>query len=296
MERSSFFNSIGGDRKYKAEDWATYFSSFIGNGVFPLPSNGLQVVADSGMNIAVRAGKAWVNGYFYTNTSDLILTLSTADGVLNRIDRIVIRWDLTERIMSARVKSSAPATNPTAPPLQRDADAFELCIADVLVGQGVTSISQSNITDQRLNNNLCGMVAGVVQQIDTTTFNAQLQAWFNDYKLMSAADYADLVSYFNARKIHSDVEYNALIVWFNAFKLQSDNQFNAWFSSLQSILDESAVAHILSLVTNLTDRVTLIEAVLFNDIKANPFIIQFDNLNGVEITGIWNADLQRIEC
>ena len=296
MERSSFFNSVGGDRKYKAEDWALYFGSFIGNGVFPLPSTGLQVVADSGMNVTVKEGKAWINGYFYTNTNDLTLTLSTADGVLRRIDRVVIRWDLTERTITARVKSSAPSANPAPPSLQRDADAFELCVADIMVNQGVTAITQGNITDQRLDNALCGLVAGVVQQIDTAAFNAQLQAWFNEYKLLSAADYAALVAYFDARRLQSDVEYNALIAWFNAFKMQSDNQFNAWFSSLQNILDESAAAHILSMVTNLADRVTLIEAVLFNDIYTNPFIIQFDNLDGVEITGIWNADLQRIEC
>ena len=106
MEKSSFFNSVSGDRKYKAEDWASYFGSFIGNGVFPVPSTGLQVVAGSGMQVTVKAGKAWINGYFYNNTSDLSLTLATADGVLNRIDRIVVRWDLTNRVISVKAKSS----------------------------------------------------------------------------------------------------------------------------------------------------------------------------------------------
>ncbi len=44
MQKSMFFNSSQGDRVYKAEDWADYFSSFIGNGVFPNPSSGLQRV------------------------------------------------------------------------------------------------------------------------------------------------------------------------------------------------------------------------------------------------------------
>lgn len=296
MEKSSFFNSIGGDRKYKAEEWAAYFSSFIGNGVFPLPSSGLQAVADEGMNIALRAGKAWINGYFYTNTTDLTITIATADGVLKRIDRIVIRWDLTERTISARVKSSTPSANPTAPALQRDADAYEICVADVMVGAGVTAISQAAITDQRLNGDLCGVVAGVVQQIDTDAFNAQLQAWFADYQLMSDQEFNDLVAYMDARKIQSDAEFAALQAWFNNFKSVSENEFNAWFASLQNVLDENTAAHLLSMITNLTDRVTLIEAVLFNDINTNPFVVQFDNLDGVEVTGVWNAALQRIEC
>ena len=122
MEKSSFFNSVSHDRTYKAEDWAEYFASFIGNGVFPVPSTGLQVVAGDGMQIAVKAGKAWINGYFYNNTSDLSLTLATADGVLNRIDRVVVRWDLTNRTITSAIKSSAYSASPSAPAVQRDAD------------------------------------------------------------------------------------------------------------------------------------------------------------------------------
>ena len=35
-ERGSFFNSVSGDRKYSAEDWAAYFASFVSNGVLSL--------------------------------------------------------------------------------------------------------------------------------------------------------------------------------------------------------------------------------------------------------------------
>lgn len=91
MEKSSFFNSVSHDRTYKAEDWAEYFASFIGNGVFPVPSTGLQVVANDGMKLNVKTGKAWINGYFYFNTGDLAVELDTADGQLNRIDRLVNR-------------------------------------------------------------------------------------------------------------------------------------------------------------------------------------------------------------
>ena len=278
MEKSSFFNSVSGDRVYRAEEWAEYFASFIGNGVFPVPSTSLQVVAGSGMAVAVKTGKAWINGYFYYNTSDLPVTLATADGVLNRIDRIVVRWDLTERKISVAVKSSAPATSPVAPALQRDADAYELCLADVLVGAGVTAISQANITDRRLDGSLCGVVAGVVDQIDTDAFNAQLEAWFADYKKMSVDEFNDLVSYMND------------------FKTDAENDFNAWFATLQNVLDEDTAGHLLNLIQNNTARIEMLEAVLFNDITTNPFLILFDDLDGVAATGVWNAALQRIEC
>lgn len=296
MEKSSFFNSVSGDRVYRAEEWAEYFASFIGNGVFPVPSTSLQVVAGSGMAVAVKTGKAWINGYFYYNTSDLPVTLATADGVLNRIDRIVVRWDLTERKISVAVKSSTPATSPVAPALQRDADAYELCLADVLVSAGVTAISQANITDRRLDGSLCGVVAGVVDQIDTDAFNAQLEAWFADYKERSVDEFNDLVSYMESLELLGDQQYAALEAYMNDFKADAENDFNAWFATLQNVLDEDTAGHLLNLIQNNTARIEMLEAVLFNDITTNPFLILFDDLDGVTATGVWNAALQRIEC
>lgn len=296
MEKSSFFNSVSGDRVYRAEEWAEYFASFIGNGVFPAPSSGLQVVAGSGMAVTVKTGKAWINGYFYYNTGDLSVTLPTADGVLTRIDRIVVRWDLTERLISVVVKSSTPSASPSAPSLQRDADAYELCLADIAIGAGVTAISQANITDRRLDGALCGVVAGVVDQIDTDAFNAQLEAWFTDYKAASVEEFNDLVSYMRSLELLGDQQYAALQAYMNTFKQSAENDFNAWFASLQNVLDEDTAGHLLNLIQNNTARIELIEAVLFNDITANPFLILFDNLDGIVSTGVWNAALQRIEC
>lgn len=296
MEKSSFFNSVSHDRTYKAEDWAEYFASFIGNGVFPVPSTGLQVVANDGMKLNVKTGKAWINGYFYFNTGDLAVELDTADGQLNRIDRIVVRWDLTERKISVAVKSSAPATSPVAPALQRDADVYELALADIYVGAGVTAITQSKITDQRLNTSLCGVVAAVVQQIDTAAFNAQLQAWFAEYQSLSAAEYNTLVSYMNSLKLQGNTQYEAFEQHMADFETQAAADFNAWFATLQNVLDEDAAGHLLNLIQNNTARIEMLEAVLFNDITTNPFLILFDDLDGVTATGVWNAALQRIEC
>ena len=296
MEKSSFFNSVSHDRVYRAEEWAEYFASFIGNGVFPVPSNNLQVVAGSGMVVTVKAGKAWINGYFYHNTGDLSLTLPVADGVLNRIDRIVVRWDLTERLISVVVKSSVPSASPTPPALQRDADAYELCLADITTGAGVTAISQAVITDRRLDPSLCGVVAGVVDQIDTAAFNAQLQAWFTDYKAQSLQEFNDLVSYMESLELLGDQQYNALQAYMNAFKLEAENDFNAWFASVKNVLDEDTAGYLVNMIQSNTARIELIEAVLFNDITANPFLILFEDLNGIVSTGVWNAALRRIEC
>ena len=190
MERSSFFNAelVDGlyDRVYNADDFARYFASFIGSGIFPSPTTNLQVKVDNGMQIIVSVGKAWINGYFYENTSDLSLQLATSDGVLNRIDRVVLRLDLVKREIKCHIKIGTTSSNPTAQPLQRDSDIYEVVLADIYITKGTTKLSQSNITDQRFNKDLCGVVTGVVEQIDTTDLFAQFQTtfelWFDEIK------------------------------------------------------------------------------------------------------------------
>lgn len=296
MEKSSFFNSVSHDRTYKAEDWAEYFASFIANGVFPVPSTGLQVVAGSGMQVTVKAGKAWINGYFYQNTSDLSLTLGTADGVLNRIDRVVVRWDLTNRVISVKVKSSPYSASPSVPAIERSADIYELALADITVGAGVTEITGSNIKDQRLNTELCGVVAAVVDQIDTEAFNAQLQAWFTEYQAESERQYNDLASYMASLKLQGNIQYDALEEHLANFEIEARGEFDTWFAGLQEILDDEATGKILNMLSALSARVDLLEAVIFNEIVDNPFLILFDDLEGVIATGVWNEALQRIEC
>jgi len=211
MEKSSFFNAIldsGGnpDRVYLAEDFAQFFSTFIGNGVFTNPSTQCQVVAiDNNMTIRIKSGFAWINGYMYQNTGDYIFDLDPADGVLNRIDRVVLRLDFLERKIKAVVKKGDYASNAIAKELQRDNDAYELALADIKVNKGAIKITQADITDLRQNSNYCGIVHGTVDQVDVTTlfnqyskalelkeqgFETEFTTWFNNIKGQLSGDVA----------------------------------------------------------------------------------------------------------
>lgn len=185
MEKSSFFNSelVGEtyDRVYLAEDYAEYFASFIGNGVFANPSSNLQIVANDNMTVTLKAGKGWIDGYFYHNTDDLIISIDVADGVLNRIDRVVLRLDFINREIKAYVKKGVFASLPVAIGLQRDADMYELALADVKINKGDIKITQANITDLRLNSSLCGIVKGTIEEIDVTNLFAQYQVSFEEW-------------------------------------------------------------------------------------------------------------------
>ncbi|APF25835.1 hypothetical protein NPD5_288 [Clostridium sporogenes] len=224
MEKSFVFNSVNGDRRYKAEDFREYFASFIGNGVFPNPSTNLQVIANSNMTITIKQGKAWLNGAIYINTDDYILNIDVADGVLNRIDRVVLRMDTAERKIYSYVKKGQFASSPVAPTLQRDADAYELALADVAVNKGAISITQANITDLRLDKNLCGIVHGTVDQIDVTTL-------FNQYS--------------------------------TRFKIKSEKfekEFEDWLKTLKDVLGEDTAGNLLNLITKNTESINNIKS------------------------------------
>lgn len=165
MEKSGFFNSNGGDRVYDATDFAAYFGDLVSNGIFYRTADNLKVSAATGMNIVVQPGSAWMNGYHYTNTTPLELPITTANGVNLRIDRVVLRWDNVGRGINLVVVTGVPAAVPTAPDLTRNADIYELGIADVLIPKSVVAVSDDNITDTRLNSTLCGLVNSLVTAV-----------------------------------------------------------------------------------------------------------------------------------
>lgn len=247
-EKSSFFNSVSGDRKYSAEDWAAYFAAFVGNGVYAAPSDGLQVVAATGMGITIKAGKGFINGYFYRLTVDLSKTLSVADGLYSRIDRVVLRWSLLERTMYVHVLEGTPSSNPTPQPLTRDVETYEIALADVLVGQGVTEIIQSNITDQRANTDLCGIVTGIIDQYDFSTFTVQFESFFADYRQR-------IVSEYNYWSQLGQARYDSLDATMDAFEQTAQTNFNTWFANLQYVLDGDVAGHLQNEIDAMEDVV-----------------------------------------
>lgn len=210
-ENSGFFDAhlVGGkyDRTYLADDFARFFASFIGNGVYGGKSNELMVEqkTTANMSVSVLSGQAFINGYFYENTEPLSLSIEVADGVLNRIDLIVLRWDNVERVIRLAVKKGTPATNAVAPSIQRDADYYELKLAEVYVRAGATNITQSSITDTRLDSRVCGFVVGLIDQFDTTEFGKQLDAFIKEFELENEARMEEVLARLDSMADDNDV-------------------------------------------------------------------------------------------
>lgn len=182
METSGFFNAklVNGkyDKEYFAEDFASYFANFVTDGVFGGSSDQVQVLAltSPSMNISVNSGRAFIKGYWYKNVGPVEFPIDIADGVLDRIDVIVLRLNFTDGEIKAAVKKGTPSSSPSAPTLQRDEDFWELKLAEIRINHGITKITQSEILDTRLNKEVCGIVSQFLDELDPTTFFLQIEA------------------------------------------------------------------------------------------------------------------------
>lgn len=261
MERCGFFdaNLVGEeyDRVYLASQFAAYFASFIGNGVYASKSDKLQVVEQDlqGMAVNVLGGQGWINGYWYENTESISLAIDVADGVLNRVDSVVLRLGFSERNMWVAVKKGTPATSPSAPALTRNADYYELQLATIDVPASSIKITQAQITDTRMNQNVCGWVTGVVDQLDTTTLFNQFEAYFEEFKAIYEKAYVDwtdeqkvaYVNWITSRE-------NQFDEWYDEHTTSWQEQFNTWFATIQGQLSGDIATQLQSQITALNEK------------------------------------------
>lgn len=182
--KSGFFNSVDGDRKYNADDLSNFFVKLISNGVFPDPSNNLKVVANSGLTVTVKPGYGFINAKYVYNSSDYDLTLDNADTTNPRIDRIVLRYNSTNREITLNILKGTPAAEPEAPELTRSSTVYEMALANIAIAANASAIATADITDRRGNSTDCGYVYGLIQQIDTTDlfnqYNDAFNTWFEN--------------------------------------------------------------------------------------------------------------------
>lgn len=159
-----------------------------------------------------------------------ILTLQQSDTRYARIDRIVARLSIEDRKIDLAVLTGTPATNPVAQALTRNSNIYEIALANVLVGKNVSVITQANITDTRLNNSVCGMVAAVIDQLDTSTLFNQYETWFNEKMNEADSDYQQ---------------------WFD----DSEQSFTEWFNRIKNLLTEDVAGHLQNQLDELSEKI-----------------------------------------
>lgn len=179
-ESYGFFDAeelVGGefDREYLAEQFANYFKLFIGNGVFASPTNQLKVVAGTGLQIILKRGWAFINGYWYYNDDDLEIPVPANVTAQTVNSGVFVQFNSADRTIHTVI-----ATGRTT--VDRDAPYYELKLAELSIATGTTAISDAMITDTRTNENVCGFVKGLLDGvISTDDLFAQYTAIFNEW-------------------------------------------------------------------------------------------------------------------
>lgn len=153
---------------------------FAGDGnaaVSALSTAAMAVQVSDGIGWIANAGKdgtVWWIDNEETNGSKLQLAIDAADGVLNRIDRIIVEWKTTTYadLPEVKVLKGTAASTAKVPALTNNSSLRQISLARVKVNAGTTAITASMITDERLDSSVCGLVTDGIS-IDTSTMQAQ---------------------------------------------------------------------------------------------------------------------------
>lgn len=186
------FNSVSGDREYLAPDFAEYFGDIISSGVSANGDN-LGITSAGGLNLSVGSGFAWIKGHLYENEGTKALSIS-AGGSLPRIDRVVARLMVAERMIETLVVEGMASSAPIAPALTRTDDYFDIGLAEISVPASAISITNANIQDTRTDYDVCGVVRCLVEKLDVDVFmrncRAEFEAWFANLQYVLDGDVA----------------------------------------------------------------------------------------------------------
>lgn len=234
MIECGFFDSVDRDRLYKAEAMTRPYELLVSNGVFATPegtpSTYLQVYANDGMNVVVKAGRGLFKDKWFINDSDMTLTIEAAEVTLTRIDSVIVRIDTSEsvRMGTIEVKMGTPSSTPVAPVMERSEDVYEYRLADITVAPLVEKIEQLNIRDQRGSAD-CPWVTSLVQQVDTSTLWEQWQDAFDKYYVDNQNRFD---TYHEENVERFDIYYDTNEARFDTYYDTNEARFDAYMEEL----------------------------------------------------------------
>ena len=176
---------------YDAKDAQLWFATRT-TGVYA--GTHLPVTASGSMNLILGPGIAWMHydmfaGIVYANDENRTLTVGMSDAALDRIDRVCIRLEMLNNRCYAYIKQGVPSSAPEPPALQRDNVAYEISVAQIYVAVGVVAINAGDITDERLDADVCGLMSDGVTGIDTSVIQAQWEALIKELQAELQAVY-----------------------------------------------------------------------------------------------------------
>ena len=196
------------DRAVGSDVLRNVLSNYYTNGVFGISNtNCFKVVASNGggMTLTVQPGSCLINGATAYCKEETRITLANSE-TLSRFDAIVLRLDdnKAHRDIRIEVLKGTAQSQPVKPMPTREGAVYDLVLAYIFVKANVSTIANADITDTRIDKNLCGFVSAINNlNVDSlhTQHNAMFNAWFEGIKNQLGSDLAgNLQNQINALK------------------------------------------------------------------------------------------------
>lgn len=152
--------------EYYAED-AELYNSTRTSGVWSGEDFDFSADGTSTM-VSVGEGLAWIknskfSGKVVAHKEAEMFDFGVSDPSYSRIDALAIRYDALENKTYLVVKKGTPSSNPEIPQRSTSETEYELFLFSVLRVAGSKTISNSDITDLRDDENYCGYMQNAVQ-------------------------------------------------------------------------------------------------------------------------------------
>jgi hypothetical protein len=202
-------------------------------GVFSAEEN-LLVESAGGMSIKINKGAGWIKyaefgGIVVACTTEETLTVPLASGTMDRMDVVVLYYDMIAEKVGIEIKMGTPSSQPEIPSMTRDTLRYEIGLAIITVKAGVVSLTNADILDSRLDTTFCGLVRDGVTGIPTTGLINNFNEWLAQFK-----------------KDHTDM----ITIWFSDKKDDFDN----WFNEVRETLDGDSAGKLLNLINEIREE------------------------------------------
>lgn len=190
-----FYNSVDGDRKYDATQFASLFDGVITDGVVAAVGDFFATTPGGGMVVNVGSGRAWFNRTWTYSDAKIPLTLDASDLLYDRIDAVVLEIDTSVAVRdnSIKVVKGTPAQEPTNPVLTNEGDIYQYALAYVRVKASSIEVGAGDITIN-VGKEGCPFVTSIVEtpelEVLFAQWDAQFKEWFKNVQSQLEGDIA----------------------------------------------------------------------------------------------------------
>ncbi len=185
------------DVDYTAESIGA-FAGTRSRGVFAA-EDCFRVSPAGGFKLRMTGGLAWLKkdrywGVALLETADTTVTVDVGSGQLPRYVAVALLLDKTANKPRMELRYGEYAASPQKPQPRRDAYFDEIIVATVLQRAGAVEITAGDITDERTNETMCGLMRDAVERLPldglTDQMRSEFDSWFAKVKGQLSEDAA----------------------------------------------------------------------------------------------------------